>query len=145
MASDVEKLMRHIIRQYLAREDAIDIDRDATAGETGSAIAEDKQRATKEEETRAQELTRAFQAGLQRADAAHRAGGSAISLDDRKEDEDIQADAMVNFLVRAKLATSNTRETTDRHYIYTISVDWNALRRVAKEARANLESILRDT
>lgn len=144
MASDVDKLMRYIIRQYLAREDAIDIDRDATAGDAGSAIAEDKQRATKEEESRAEELARAFQAGLQRADAARRAGGSAISLDDRKADENLQADAMVNFLVRAKLATSNTRETSERHYIYTIAVDWEALQQVAKEARANLENILRN-
>ncbi len=142
MANDVEKLLRYIVRQFLAREDAVEIDRDASASEPGTSIAQDKQRASQMEQARISRLSDPFREGLRRADDARRAGGNAISLDDRKEDENRQADALVNFLVRTRLATSNTREAGDSHYIYTISIDWEKLDAVAKDARTNLQSIL---
>lgn len=140
--NDVEKLMRHIVREYLAPQDAVDIDLDASASDAGESLEQDKQRAEQAEQFRAQRLAEAFHEGLRRAHAAYRAGGSAISLDDRRDEENLQADALVNFLVRARLATSSTRESDEGHYIYMISIDWDALERVAREARANLSSIL---
>lgn len=142
MPSDVEKLMRHIVRQFLAPQDAIRVDLDASASDAGQAIAEDKERAARAEEYRISRMAEPFRGGLQRAYDAHRAGGSAISLDDRRDDENRQAEALVNFLVRTRLATSMTRETDEHHYIYTISIDWDALERVATEARADLSNIL---
>lgn len=144
MANDVEKLMRYIVRHYLAPQEAVTIDLEATASDAGESLAEDKQRAVRAEEQRMNSLADAFRAGLRRASDAHRAGGSAISLDDRKEEENRQAEALVHFLVRTRLATSMARETDEQHYIYTISVDWDALERVAREARANLHNILGD-
>lgn len=144
MASDVEKLMRYIVRQYLAPQEAVTIDLEASASDAGESIAEDKQRAMQVEEARMERLADAFRQGLRRASDARRAGGSAISLDDRKDEENRQAEALVHFLVRTRLATSMARETDEQQYIYTISVDWDALERVAREARANLHSILGD-
>ena len=142
MPNDVEKLMRHIVREYLAPQDAVNIDLDATASDGGDALAQDKERAERAEQYRAERLAEAFRDALRRADAAYRAGGSGISLDDRKDEENLQADALVHFLVRARLATSTARESDEGHYIYMISIDWDALERVAREARANLPSIL---
>jgi hypothetical protein len=96
----------------------------------------------KQEDDRIDALSDLFHAGLKRADDARRAGGNAISLDDRKPEEDQQADALIHFLVRSQLATSTSRETDPRQYIYTISVDWDALDQVAREAKVNLASIL---
>jgi hypothetical protein len=142
MASEVEKLMRHIVRRFLGPQDAIRVDLDAAASDRGEELAEGKERAVRVEELRMARLTGPFHEGLRRAYDARRAGGDAISLDDRDEEENRQADALVNFLVRTRLATSTTRETDENHYIYTISVDWDALERVASEARADLSNIL---
>ena len=40
------------------------------------------------------------------------------------------------------LASSTTRETDSNHYIYTISVDWEALEEVADQARVKLSNLL---
>lgn len=142
MASDVEKLMHHILNQFLARQDAIRVDLEADASDRAEELAEDKQRAVRVEELRLARMTGPFHNGLRRAYEATRAGGDAISLDDRDEEENRQADALVNFLVRTRLASSMTRETDDNHYIYTISVDWDALEKVAEQARVNLADVL---
>lgn len=141
MADETEKLLRYIVRAYLARQDVLEIERDATAVDGGADIIADQQRAIRDEEQRADELGDAFRAGLLRADAARRAGGNAISLDDRKEDENRQADALIRFLVRADLASSTTRETDPLQYIYTVAVDWDAFGRVATDARVNLSDM----
>lgn len=142
MADDVGKLLRYIVRHYLARQEAIDIEREATAADEAGEIVASQRRAAREEEQRADMLSDAFREGLRRADAAVRAGGNAISLDDRKPDQERLAEAMIQFLVRADLATSISRETDQHRYIYTISVDWPALDRVAHDARVDLRDIL---
>lgn len=142
MANDVQKLLQHITHHYIARQEAIDVERDASAAEPGAAISADKRRVIKEEESRADALTDSFRAGLRRADDARRAGGNAISLDDRKPEEDELADALIHFLVRSQLATSTSRETEQHRYIYTIAIDWDALDKVAREAKVNLNSVL---
>jgi hypothetical protein len=142
MASDVEKLMHHILSQYLARQDEIRVDLGADASDRGEELAEGKERAIRVEELRLARMTGPFHNGLRRAYQAMRAGGDSISLDDRDEEENRQADALVNFLVRTRLASSITRETDNNHYIYTISVDWQALEEVAGQARIKLSNVL---
>lgn len=142
LANDVQKLLQHIVHTYIARQEAIDVERDASAAEPGAEIAADQRRVFKEEEHRADELADPFRDGLRRANDARRAGGNAISLDDRKPEENEQADALIHFLVRSHLATSTSRETDQHHYIYTIAIDWDTLDRVAQEAKVNLSSVL---
>jgi hypothetical protein len=142
LANEVHKLLQHIVRHYIGRQEAIEVERDASAAESGEALIADKRRVLRQEEERAETLAEPFRAGLKRADDARRAGGNAISLDDRKPDEDQQADALIHFLVRSQLATSTSRETEPHHYIYTVSVDWDALDRVAREAKINLTAVL---
>lgn len=142
MASDVEKLMHHILKKYLALQDEIRVDLGAGASEGGEDLEEDKERAVRVEELRMARMSGPFHNGLRRAYKAMRAGGDSISLDDRVEEDNRQADAMVNFLVRTRLASSMTRETDNNQYIYTISVDWGALEEVADQARVNLANVL---
>lgn len=142
MADDVGKLLRYIVRHYLARQEAIDIEREATAADEAGEIVASQRRAVREEEQRADSLADAFREGLRRSHAAVRAGGNAISLDDRRPDQERQAEALIQFLVRADLATSTSRETDEHRYIYTIAVDWAALDRVAHEARVDLHDLL---
>ena len=142
MADDVGKLLRYIVRHYLARQEAIDIEREATAADEAGEMVASRRPAAREGGQGADMLADAFREGLRRADAAVRAGGNAISLDDRKPDQERQAEALIQFLVRADLANSTSRETDEHRYIYTISVDWAALDRVAHEARVDLRDIL---
>jgi hypothetical protein len=78
-----------------------------------------------------------------RSHNAMRAGGDAISLDDRDPEQNQIADAMVHFLVGPGLATSRTRATDPQHYIYTIWIDWTKLRGVAREAEIDLTESLK--
>ena len=142
MADDVEKLLRYIARRYVAREELLEIERDATAADEGHEIVAVQRRAIQSEEQKATDMADAFREGLRRADAARRAGGNAISLDDRKPQDDRLADALIHFLVRTDMASSTTRETDPHRYIYTISVDWDALNRVAKSAKVSLGEVL---
>lgn len=142
MADESRKLLRYIVRNVIARQDAVAIEADATAIDRGEHLEADLRRARREEEQRADELADAFREGLLRAGAAWRAGGNAISLDDRKDEDNRQADALIQFLVRADLASSTTRETERYRYIYTISVDWEALARVAREAKVDLNDVI---
>jgi hypothetical protein len=142
VADDVEKLLRFIARRYVAREEILEIERDATAADEGHEIVADQRRAIQTEEQRAVEMADAFREGLRRADAARRAGGNAISLDDRKAEDDRIADALIHFLVRSDIASSTTRETEQHRYIYTIAVNWDALDRVSNDAKVNLSEVL---
>ena len=142
MASDVEKLMHHILSQFLARQDVKRVDLDADASDRAEELVKGKQHAIRVEELRMARMTGPFHNGLRRAYKAMRVGGDSISLDDRVEEDDRQADALVNFLVRSRLASSTARETDDNHYIYTISIDWDALEQVAVEARVDLMGVV---
>jgi hypothetical protein len=142
VADEVEKLLRHIARRYLAREEALEVERDANAENDAENIAATQRRIRRDEQQRAASMADDFRAALLRAEAARRAGGNAISLDDRKTDENRQADALIHFLVRSDLAASTTRETEQHRYIYTIAVDWDALDRTAREAKVDLDDFL---
>jgi len=137
---DLERLLRFIVRNYNVREEVKDIERDASSVDD---VPAELRRAAREEEQRAGQLLPAFREGLARADAARRAGGNAISLDDRDPLDNQIADALVHFLVRPGIALSSTRETQPLHYIYTIAVDWNQLVSVAHRARVDLDTAIR--
>ncbi|HUZ00647.1 MAG TPA: hypothetical protein VMU89_09875 [Thermomicrobiaceae bacterium] len=140
MPDDLERLLRFIVRNYNVREEVKDIERDASSVDD---VPAELRRAAREEEQRAGQLLPAFREGLARADAARRAGGNAISLDDRDPLDNQIADALVHFLVRPGIALSSTRETQPLHYIYTIAVDWNQLVSVAHRARVDLDTAIR--
>ena len=142
VADDVEKLLRFIARRYVAREEVLEIERDASAADEGQDIVADQRRAIQSEEQKASEMADAFREGLRRAESARRAGGNAISLDDRKPEDDRIADALIHFLVRTDIAASTTRETDQHRYIYTIAVDWDALDRVSHDAKVNIAEVL---
>jgi hypothetical protein len=141
VADDIGRLLRYIAEHYTGRARAKEVERDAAAEEPVTTIAESERRTIAAEERRAAELAGPFAQGLQRAVAVRRAGGNAVSLDDRNPDENLMADALVHFLVGAGLATSSTREVEPMHYIYTIAVDWGRLSEVARAANVDLDAI----
>ncbi|MBX6341248.1 MAG: hypothetical protein IRY97_02225 [Thermomicrobiaceae bacterium] len=145
MPDDLQRLLKYIVYHYIGREDVKDIELDASAAELTRDMQATQRQVLREEEQRAETLAPAFRLGLERAAASRRAGGNAISLDDRKPDEDRIADALIYFLVGPGLATSSTRETEPLHYIYTISVDWPRLATVARDAGVDLDALLAQT
>jgi hypothetical protein len=142
VADGISKLLRHIACHYTGPEEAKDLEREATA-HSGQDLDDERRKALREEEQRAQQLDAAFRAGLARALQARRAGGDAILLDDRDPQENQIADAMVHFLVGPGIATSRARETDPQHYTYTIWIDWEQLSEIAQQADINLEQALK--
>ena len=143
VSDDLQRLLKYIVHHYTWPEEVKDIELDASPLENGGDIAASRRRALRDVQQRAELLADAFRDGLKRASAAQRAGGNAISLDDRVPEDNRIADAMIRFLVGTGLAYSTTRETDPLHYIYTVSVDWSRLNSVAREARVDLGTAIK--
>ena len=143
MADGLNQLLDHIARQYLIRDDLRTIDLDASAADPGDLLEAEKREAAAREIERSRELRGPFTAGLRRALAASAAGESALALDDRDPEQDQIAEALIHALVRTNLATSHSEQTDENHYVYRLSIDWDALRDVATEAGVDLDEALR--
>jgi hypothetical protein len=139
VADDISKLLRYIARHYTGPEEVKEVERD-TPGISAKDLDEERNRALRMEQRRADDLADAFRAGLAQSHKAALAGGDAISLDDRDPEQNRIADALVHFLVGPGIATSRTRETASHHYIYTIWIDWPELHRVARQAQVDLNA-----
>lgn len=144
MSDDLRQLLNYIVHQFTGREEVKEAERDASSVEPQDEIQADQRRILRGEEERAERLAPSFREGLARAIAAHRAGGNAISLDDRNPIDNAIADALVHFLVSPGIATSTARETEPQHYIYTIAIDWSRLNAVAEKARVDLDAAAQD-
>ena len=143
MADELNQLLEYIARQYLIRDDLRTIDLDASAADPGDLLEAEKREAAAREIERSRELRGPFTAGLRRALAASAAGESALALDDRDPEQDQIAEALIHALVRTNLATSHSEQTDENHYVYRLSIDWDALRDVATEAGMDLDEALR--
>ena len=142
MADGLDQLLDHIARHYLVRDELRTIDLDASATEPGDLLESEKREAAAREIDRARELRGPFSAGLRRARAAGAAGETALALDDRVPEQDQMAEALIFALVRTNLATSHSEPTDENHYIYRLSIDWDALREVAAAAGVDLDEAL---
>ncbi len=137
MADDMRKLLDHIVRIFLVHDDFVSIEQEASANEPGDAIETDKKRAARRESDLADDLAVAFSRGIARSEAG------LIILDDRNAEENQIADALINFLVRADLATSRAVETEPSHYRYRIMINWPKLESVARDAGVDLSAAVR--
>lgn len=137
MADDVRKLLHYIVKSRIVHDDLVAIDLDASASDHASAIESNKERASRRESDLAADLAKSFGRGLARVRAGH------ALFDDRDADQNRQADALIQFLVRADLATSQSVQTGANHYRYQITIDWPKLQEVAEEAGINLDDAIR--
>jgi hypothetical protein len=55
------------------------------------------------------------------------------------------ASALIDYLVRFDLATSDSRDVGDHHYVYDIAVDWDRLREVAAANGQHLDRLFADS
>lgn len=142
MADGVERLLNVLIEREILRVDEKNVE--LTAGSRVSAETVDTNQTIEadRERQRVSDLGGAFAAGLRRAYAAHQSGQAEIALDDRRQDENAMADALVQFLVRPHYAASQTDQTEPNHYVYRIAVDWVHLSRLADEAGIDLRTAL---
>ena len=142
MADGLERLLEHLVERDLGQQDQKAVQLVAGPREPGETITLDQQLALGRERQRATELGPAFAAGLRRAYAAHLAGQSQVALDDRQQDENAMADALVQFLVRSQLASSHAEQTEPNHYVYEIAIAWDQLAQVAAASGINLDAEL---
>lgn len=142
MADEIRQVLDYIVTQYAVRDEQRAIDQDANAAESGDAIASDKAQAAARTTDLAGDLADAFEQGLVEAWRARAQGDGVLHLDDRDPAEDRVADALIQFLVSYDLASSDSRPTGDRTYIYSIAVDWPRLQQVARAAGIELDAAL---
>lgn len=142
MADEVRRIMNHIVSRYVVQDELRSIDRDAPNSTDGEAIETDKQEAARREQDHADRLAPAFEDGLVRAWRRFQQGGHELLLDDRKSEENLIADALIQLLVRFDLASSRTEQTDPMQYSYYISIDWPKLRDIATSAGIDLDDVL---
>lgn len=142
MADEVRRIMNHIVSRYVVQDELRSIDRDAPNSTDGEAIETDKQEAVRREQDHADQLAPAFEDGLVRAWRRFQQGGHELLLDDRKAEENLIADALIQLLVRFDLASSRTEQTDPMQYSYYISIDWPKLRDIAASAGIDLDDVL---
>ena len=142
MADEVRRLLDYIVAQYVVRDEVKSIELDAPPREPGEVIEADKKEVVRREEGRADSLADAFARGLRLAHGGRALGQREVVLDDRDPEEDRMADALIRFLVSHELAGSRTEETEPMHYAYHVTVDWERLGKVAREAEVDLERAL---
>ncbi|HEU0163441.1 MAG TPA: hypothetical protein VFQ54_00275 [Thermomicrobiales bacterium] len=141
MADDLKQVLNYIVNRFVVDDELRTIDREAPV----MAIAPtepDRDEVAQREESRAVSLADAFVRGLIRAWQRFTMGGNELPLDDRKEDENRMADALIRFLVSYDLASSRTEVTGDRTYTYYLSIRWPQLRDVALAAGVDLDRAL---
>jgi hypothetical protein len=142
VADGLGRLLEYLVERDLGQQDQKEVQMIAGAREPDTVITLDQQLALGRERQRATELGPAFVAGLRRAYAARQAGEPYLALDDRQQDENAMADALVQFLVRPHLASSHAAQTEPNHYVYEIAIDWDRLAQVAAASGIDFEAEL---
>jgi hypothetical protein len=141
----IRNLLAHIVARYAVVDEQRRIDLDANAEVSGDDLQAGKAAAAERERDTASDLADAFARGLALAWARAQQGESAITLSDQDPDEDAMADALIAYLVRFDLASSESHDLGDHHYAYDIAVDWERLRDVAAESGARLDDLFDTT
>lgn len=136
-SDDLDRLLRWIVQHEVIDDGQKDVDLNAPASDDDLMSA--KSEVAAREWERAATLRDPFRRGLVLAAEARDRGEPAIDLDDRDSDQNAVADAMTQLLVPYNLAESRSRETEPMHYVYSVSVNWDALGAVAAQAGADLD------
>ena len=142
MADSVDRLLHVLIEREILRLEEKNVELTASPRMSSETVDTNQSIEADRERQRANDLGGAFAAGLRRAYAAQQAGEGEIALDDRRQDENAMADALVQFLVRPHYAASQTDQSEPNHYIYRIAVDWERLNRLADEAGIDVRAAL---
>lgn len=145
MADRLEHLLKDLLERQLVTLEQRDVLLSASPRTPGEVLEADQGIARKREEQRVSELEPAFKAGLRQAYRAMQAGQPTIAFDDRRDAENLMAEALIQFLVRLDLAGTHTEQLEDNHYVYHITVDWPKLRARAREAEVDLDAELTDS
>jgi hypothetical protein len=144
LADAFSALLDAIVQDLVIVDAQKDVDLNSAPDVDGGAIESQKAEIVAAAEDRAAELADAFRDGIVLAYEAQQTGSPEISLDDRNAEQNAIADALITYLVRYDLGESRSEETGPGHYIYFVSVTWNALFQFAEAHGIDLPAALAD-
>lgn len=144
MADAFSELLDAIVRDLVIVDAQKDVDLNSDADVDGAAMESQKAEIVEAAQARAAQLAGAFREGIVLAYEAQGTGHPEISLDDRQPEQNAIADALITYLVRFDLAESRSEETDPGHYLYFISVTWDALYQFAEANGVDLPAALAD-
>ncbi len=142
MADDLDKLYDYIVRQYVMKDELIDVDLSASATEEGDAIESEKHQIVVRETDHARQMRESFRAGLSTAWHLEQNGSQELRLSDQDPVENSIADALIRYLVSFGLAGSRTEKVSDAAYTYYISVSWDRLQDISRKIGVDLPQTL---
>jgi hypothetical protein len=125
-------LLQSLARELADREGTA-MERDATARRPMAEIQAAERAAEADLQAEARQRVRDFRAALE--DAYARSGGNPrreVDYDGADPEQDAMADVLIRYLVRTDNAEVRTAEPAPGHYVYTLLIDWDRLRRRAE-------------
>lgn len=142
MADELDKLYDYIVRQYVMKDELIDVDLTASATEEGKAIETEKHQIVARENDHARQMRESFRAGLSTAWQLDQNGSQELRLSDQDPVENTIADALIRYLVSFGLAGSRTEKVSDTAYTYYISVSWDRLQEIGRKIGVDVTQTL---
>ncbi len=142
MADGLDRLYDYIVRQFVMKDELIDVDLAASASEDGRAIESEKHSIVERENDHARQMRESFRAGLSTAWELDKSGTTELRLSDQDPVENSIADALIRYLVSYGLAGSRTEQTGDASFNYYISVNWPKLSEVGALIGLDLDQTL---
>jgi hypothetical protein len=142
VADPFAELLDVIVRDYVITDAQKDVDLNAGAESSAADLEAQKLDIVTDAEETARRLYPSFRNGILLAFEAQGVGKPEIRLDDRDQEQNAIADALIMYLVRFDLANSRSVETEPGHYDYFVSVAWEPLYQLAERSGIDLPAAL---
>lgn len=142
LADGLDRLYDYIVRQYVMKDEIVDIDLTAPASERAQDIEHAKHSIVARETDQARQMRQSFRAGLSTAWELEQHGTAELRLSDQDPVENSIADALIRYLVSFGLASSRTEQIGEASYSYHISVDWPRLSGIGRTIGLDLDETL---
>jgi len=124
-----------VLARQLADEEGTAMEMDTTARRPMGDVQASERAVEADAQAEARRRLGVFRTALE--DAYARSGGDAtreVTYDSADPQQDAMADVLIQYLVRTGHATVRTDEPAPGHYLYTLTLDWDQLRRLTAEA-----------
>ena len=116
----------------LVAAEATELELDARARRSMADVLKEEERLEDDQLAEARRELASFRSALEDAYARSGSGSAEVAYDSAQPEQDEQADALIQYLVRPDYAEVRTEEPQPGHHVYYIRVHWDRLRSLAE-------------
>ena len=116
----------------LVAAEATELELDARARRSMADVLEEQERLEDDQLAEARRELTTFRGALEDAHTRSGGGSAEVPYDSARPEQDEQADALIQYLVRPDYAEVRTEEPQPGRHVYYIRVHWDSLRSLAE-------------